>query len=69
MVRTDDADLVLVAEELAGGVVTDSVPMCGHGSDHQRWPNRYFSKRGLFCLLEARNSKSPVSVMEQTTNW
>ena len=26
MVRTDDADLVLIAEELAGGVVTDSVP-------------------------------------------
>ena len=25
----------------------------GHGSDHQRWPNRSFSKLGLFCLLDA----------------
>jgi len=25
----------------------------GRGSDHQRWPNSYFSKRGLFSLAEA----------------
>ena len=29
----------------------------GRGSDHQRWPNRYFTELGLFCLLEARNSE------------
>jgi RNA-directed DNA polymerase len=28
----------------------------GRGIDHQRWPNRYFTKLGLFCLLEARES-------------
>ena len=26
----------------------------GRGRDHQRWPNRYFTKLGLFCLLEAK---------------
>ncbi len=26
----------------------------GRGRDHQRWPNRYFMKLGLFCLLEAQ---------------
>ncbi|MBS3737155.1 group II intron reverse transcriptase/maturase [Candidatus Bipolaricaulota bacterium] len=25
----------------------------GRGSDHQRWPNSYFTKRGLFSLVEA----------------
>ena len=25
----------------------------GRGSDHQRWPNSYFQKRGLFSLVEA----------------
>ena len=25
----------------------------GRGKDHQRWPNSYFSKRGLFSLVEA----------------
>lgn len=24
------------------------------GRDHQRWPNRYFTELGLFCLLDAR---------------
>ena len=28
----------------------------GRGSDHRRWPNRYFTKPGLFCLLDARES-------------
>jgi RNA-directed DNA polymerase len=28
----------------------------GRGIDHQRWPNRYFTKLGLFCLLDARES-------------
>jgi len=28
----------------------------GRGIDHQRWPNRYFTKLGLFCLLDARVS-------------
>ena len=28
----------------------------GRGKDHQRWPNRYFTKLGLFCLLDARES-------------
>lgn len=26
----------------------------GRGQDHQRWPNRYFTELGLFCLLDAR---------------
>ena len=26
----------------------------GRGIDHQRWPNRYFTNLGLFCLLDAR---------------
>ena len=30
----------------------------GRGKDHQRWPNRYFTKLGLFCLQEARESES-----------
>lgn len=28
----------------------------GRGIDHHRWPNRYFTRLGLFCLLEARES-------------
>ena len=28
----------------------------GRGIDHQRWPNRYFTKLGLFCLLDVRES-------------
>jgi len=30
----------------------------GRGIDHHRWSNRYFTKLGLFCLLEARESES-----------
>ena len=26
----------------------------GRGKDHHRWPNRYFTGLGLFCLLEAK---------------
>ena len=26
----------------------------GRGRDHQRWPNRYFTNLGLFCLLDAQ---------------
>jgi RNA-directed DNA polymerase len=26
----------------------------GRGSDHQRWPNAFFAKQGLFSLAEAR---------------
>ena len=26
------------------------------GTDHQRWPNRYFRDRGLFCLEESHRS-------------
>ena len=26
----------------------------GRGKDHQRWPNAYFDKLGLFCLSAAR---------------
>jgi RNA-directed DNA polymerase len=26
----------------------------GRGSDHQRWPNAYFAKRGLYSLVSAR---------------
>ena len=26
----------------------------GRGRDHQRWPNAYFRKLGLFCLEDAR---------------
>lgn len=29
----------------------------GRGSDHQRWPNSYFSKRGLFSLVEAHRDE------------
>jgi RNA-directed DNA polymerase len=29
----------------------------GRGKDHQRWPNRYFKKLGLFCLLDARETE------------
>jgi RNA-directed DNA polymerase len=28
----------------------------GRGKDHQRWPNRYFTKLGLYCLLDAQES-------------
>jgi len=28
----------------------------GRGSDHQRWPNRFFADRGLFSLVAARAS-------------
>jgi len=27
---------------------------CGRGRDHQRWPNDYFRKAGLYSLMEAR---------------
>ena len=26
----------------------------GRGEDHHRWPNRYFTGLGLFCLLDAK---------------
>jgi RNA-directed DNA polymerase len=29
----------------------------GRGSDHQRWPNSYFSIRGLFSLVEAHRQE------------
>jgi RNA-directed DNA polymerase len=29
----------------------------GRGIDHQRWPNRYFKKLGLFCLLDAQEAE------------
>mgnify|MGYP006293565059 CR=1 FL=1 len=29
----------------------------GRGKDHQRWPNSYFQKRGLFSLAEAHRSE------------
>lgn len=38
----------------------------GRGRDHQRWPNRYFTDLGLFCLLEARQSES-ASLREGAT--
>jgi RNA-directed DNA polymerase len=28
---------------------------CGRGSDHQRWPNRYFTNLGLYSLVTARD--------------
>ena len=27
---------------------------CGRGTDHNKWPNRYFAKLGLFSLVDAR---------------
>jgi retron-type reverse transcriptase len=27
----------------------------GYGHDHVRWPNAYFARQGLFCLLRARD--------------
>lgn len=29
----------------------------GRGLDHQRWPNRYFTELGLFCLLDAQRAE------------
>jgi len=29
----------------------------GCGKDHQRWPNRYFMKLGLYCLLDAQQEE------------
>ena len=29
----------------------------GRGKDHQRWPNHYFKKLGLYCLLDARETE------------
>ena len=29
----------------------------GRGIDHPRWPNRYFKKLGLFCVLNAREAE------------
>jgi len=31
---------------------------CVRGQDHHRWRNHYFTKLGLFCLLEAREFES-----------
>jgi len=30
----------------------------GRGRDHHRWPNRYFTGLGLFCLLDAKVSET-----------
>jgi RNA-directed DNA polymerase len=30
----------------------------GRGQDHHRWPNRYFTGLGLFCLLDARATET-----------
>jgi RNA-directed DNA polymerase len=30
----------------------------GRGLDHHRWPNRYFTGLGLFCLLDAKVSET-----------
>ena len=30
----------------------------GRGQDHHRWPNRYFTGLGLFCLLDAKVSET-----------
>jgi RNA-directed DNA polymerase len=30
----------------------------GRGRDHQRWPNRYFTELGLYCLLEAKGTET-----------
>jgi RNA-directed DNA polymerase len=27
----------------------------GRGKDHQRWPNRYFTEKGMFSLVQAHN--------------
>lgn len=29
----------------------------GRGINHQGWPNRYFKKLGLFCLLDDRETE------------
>jgi len=34
----------------------------GRGKDHQRWPNSYFSKRGLFSLVEAHRQELESSL-------
>jgi RNA-directed DNA polymerase len=33
----------------------------GRGSDHQRWPNRFFAERGLYSLVAARASVAQPS--------
>lgn len=38
----------------------------GHGSDHYRWPNRYFTELGLFCLLDARATE--ITSLRQGAN-
>jgi hypothetical protein len=30
----------------------------GRGRDHHRWPNRYFTGLGLFCLLDAQDPET-----------
>ena len=39
----------------------------GRGKDHQRWPNRYFSKLGLFCLLDAQ--KLEIASLRDGANY
>jgi RNA-directed DNA polymerase len=39
----------------------------GHCSDHQRWPHRYLSKLGLFCLLDAQ--KLEIASLRNGANY
>jgi hypothetical protein len=40
----------------------------GRGRDHHRWPNRYFEKLGLFCLLDARETEI-ASFRNRANRW
>jgi len=39
---------------------------CGRGRDHHRWPNRYFTELGLFCLLDAQATE--IASLQQGAN-
>lgn len=40
----------------------------GRGRYHQRWPNRYFAKLGLFCLLDTRKMEI-ASLRKGANHW
>lgn len=39
----------------------------GRGRDHYRWPNRYFTGLGLFCLLDAQVTE--IASLQQGANY
>src|SRR6201981_3088161 len=41
----------------------------GRGSDHQRWPNAYFSTMGLYIHLKTSTRYGMSIFLKLTTNW